>query len=138
MGLVGFKSRALFFIGLCCSFPTIVFYFSISFLPVYRLVLWGWGLRTDNVCITRSLSLALPTSFHDDDNNNNSVPHYRHSCTTLPLIISVHHPLSRHHFHRFSLQSVKKLTFKKTVTLLREHMDGLLNTAIKFICVWSS
>ena len=53
VGLVGFNSRANdFFIGLRCSVPTIVFYyFLISFLPVYRLVLWGWGLRTDRVHI---------------------------------------------------------------------------------------
>ena len=38
-----------FFIGLSSCIPTIVFYyFSISLLPVYRLVLWGWGLRTDD------------------------------------------------------------------------------------------
>ena len=31
-------------------YPTIViYYFSLSHLPVYRLVLWGWGLWTDNV-----------------------------------------------------------------------------------------
>ena len=33
----------------------IVFYsFSFSLLSVYRLVLWGWGLRTDRVYITLS------------------------------------------------------------------------------------
>ena len=37
----------LFFIGLSCSIPTIVFYhFSLSLLSVHRLVLWTWGLRT--------------------------------------------------------------------------------------------
>ena len=35
--------------------PTIAFYyFSLSLLPVYRLVLWGWGLRIDRVYITLS------------------------------------------------------------------------------------
>ena len=39
-----------FFIGLSCSIPTIVFYsLSLSLLSVYRLVLWGWGLRTEGV-----------------------------------------------------------------------------------------
>ena len=54
--LAGFKSRAnAFFIGSSCSIPTIVFCsFSISLLSVYRLVLWGWGLRTDRVYITLS------------------------------------------------------------------------------------
>ena len=34
---------------------TIVFYsLSLSLLSVYRLVLWGWGLRTDRVYITLS------------------------------------------------------------------------------------
>ena len=51
-------SRAFFqsiFIGLSCSIPTIVFYsFSLSLLSVNRLVLWGWGLRTDRVYITLS------------------------------------------------------------------------------------
>ena len=43
------------FIALSFSIPTIVFYsLSLSLLSVYRLVLWGWGLRTDRVCITLS------------------------------------------------------------------------------------
>ena len=55
VGLAGFKSRAMLFIGLTCSIPTRVFYyFSLSLLSVYRLVLWGWGLRTDRVYITLS------------------------------------------------------------------------------------
>ena len=54
-GTDGFQEQGqCFFIGLNCSIPTIVFYyFSFSLLPVYRLVLWGWGLRTDRVYITR-------------------------------------------------------------------------------------
>ena len=33
----------------------IVFYsVSLSFISVYRLVLWGWGLRTDRVYIALS------------------------------------------------------------------------------------
>ena len=44
-----------FFIGLSCSLPNVVFYsFSLSLLSVYRLVLWGCGLRTDRVYITLS------------------------------------------------------------------------------------
>ena len=56
VGLAGFKSRYnAFFIGLSFSIPTIVFYsFSLSFLSVNRLVLWGWGLWTDRVYITLS------------------------------------------------------------------------------------
>ena len=56
VGLAGFKSSAnVFSIGLSCSMPTIVFYyFSLSLLPVYRLVLWGWGLPTDRMYITLS------------------------------------------------------------------------------------
>ena len=51
VGLSGFKSRANAFL----VFPTIVFYyFSLSLLSVYRLVLWGWGLWTDRVSITLS------------------------------------------------------------------------------------
>ena len=53
VGLAGFKSRA--FIDLSCSIPTIVFYyFSFFLLSVYRLVLWGFGLRTDRVYISLS------------------------------------------------------------------------------------
>ena len=53
---VGFQEQGqCFFIGLSCSIPTIVFCFlSISLLSVYRLVLWGWGRRTDRVYITLS------------------------------------------------------------------------------------
>ena len=57
VGLAGFKSRAnqCFFIGLSCSIPTIIFYFfPLSLLSVYRLVLWGWGFRTDRVYTTLS------------------------------------------------------------------------------------
>ena len=52
----GFQEQGqCFFIGLSCSIPTIVFYFfSLSLLSVYRLVLWCWGLRTDRVYITLS------------------------------------------------------------------------------------
>ena len=44
--------------------------FSLSLQSVYRLVLWGWGLRTDRVYITISLSLALPLSINNNINNN--------------------------------------------------------------------
>ena len=55
-GTGGFEEQGqCFCIGLRCSIPTIFFYsFSLSLLYVYRLVLWGWGLRTDRVCITLS------------------------------------------------------------------------------------
>ena len=43
------------FIGLSCSIPAIVIYsLSLSLLSVYRLVLWGLGVRTDRVYITLS------------------------------------------------------------------------------------
>ena len=46
-------------IRLSCSIPTIVFYsFSLPLLSVYRLVLCGWGLRTDRVYITLSQSFT--------------------------------------------------------------------------------
>ena len=48
-----------FVIGQGCSISTIVFYyFSLSLPSVYRLVLWGWGLRTDRVYITLSQPCA--------------------------------------------------------------------------------
>ena len=67
VGLAGF------FIGLSCSFTTIVFYyFSLSLLSVHRLVLRGSVLRTDKVyCISLSHSFALPTFFNNNNNNNN-------------------------------------------------------------------
>ena len=39
-----------------CSLLFVFNYFSISLLFLYRLVVWGWGLRTDGV----SISLSLP------------------------------------------------------------------------------
>ena len=67
VGLAGFKSRANVFFYLICSIPTAVFYyFSLSLLPVYRLVLWGWH---DRVYITLSQP-CLPTSFNNSNNNN--------------------------------------------------------------------
>ena len=55
-GTGGFQEEGrCFLIGISCSKPSIVFYyFSLSLLSVYRLVLWGWGLRTDRVYITLS------------------------------------------------------------------------------------
>ena len=56
MGPAGFKSNSYAFLfGLSCSIRTIVFYSSsLSLLSFYRLVLWGWGFRTDRVYITLS------------------------------------------------------------------------------------
>ena len=59
VGLAGFKSRANDSLLAALSLLYIVFYsFSLSLLSVYRLVLWGWGLRTDAVYITLSLSFT--------------------------------------------------------------------------------
>ena len=71
VGLPGFKSKVnVFFIGLSCSTPTIEFYyFSLSLLSVYRLVLWGWSLRTDRVYITLSQPCTADLFFTNDDNN---------------------------------------------------------------------
>ena len=59
-GTSGFQEPGqCFIIGLSCSIPTIVFYyFSFYFLSVYRLVLYGWGLRTGRVNITLSQPCA--------------------------------------------------------------------------------
>ena len=59
VGLAGFKL-------LSCSVPTIVYYFSLSLLSVYRFMLWGWGRRTERVYITHSQH-CMPTFL----NNNN-------------------------------------------------------------------
>ena len=81
-----------FFIGLSCSIPTIVFYpFSLSLLSVYRLVLWGWGLRTARVS-SLSLSLALPTFFNNNNNNNDNIELYRGYLNTVFIY---HHLLNK-------------------------------------------
>ena len=36
------------------SLPFCLFLFSLSLLSLYGLLLWGWGLRTDRVCIALS------------------------------------------------------------------------------------
>ena len=49
------RAGPMLLIGPSCKIPTVVFYsFSLSLLSTYRLVLWGWGLRTDRVYITLS------------------------------------------------------------------------------------
>ena len=57
VGLAGFKSRSnafLFFPS--CSLLFCLQLFSLSLLFLYRLVVWGWFLRTDRV----SISLSRP------------------------------------------------------------------------------
>ena len=52
---------------------TIVLYsFSLSLLSVYRLVLCGWGLRTDRVYITLSQPCTANLFFNNNNNNNNN------------------------------------------------------------------
>ena len=73
------KSSAMFFYWLI---PTIVFYyFSLSLPSVYRLVLLGWGLRTDRE-YTLSLSLAQPTFL----NNETTIYYYLLSSTIYYLV----------------------------------------------------
>ena len=62
--ICGFQEKGqCFFIDLSCSLPTIVFYYSsLSFHSVYRLVLWGWGFRTDSF-VYHSLSALHCPSF---------------------------------------------------------------------------
>ena len=52
--------------------------FSLSLLSVYRMVLWGWGLRTDRVYIT----LSQPCTFFYNNNNDNNI---RGSVLSLPI-----------------------------------------------------
>ena len=55
VGLAGSRAGPMLFYWPSSSISTIVFYyFSLSLLSVYRLVLWGWGLRTDREYITLS------------------------------------------------------------------------------------
>ena len=54
------RAGQCFFIRLSCSIPTIVFYyFSLSLLSVYGLVLWALGFPTDRVYITLSQPCAV-------------------------------------------------------------------------------
>ena len=54
VGLAGFKSSAMLYWPKLL-YPTIIYYFfSLSLLSVYRLVLWGRGILTDRVYITLS------------------------------------------------------------------------------------
>ena len=51
-----------------CSLLFCLQLFSLSLLLLYRLVVWGWGLRTDRVSISLS-GLALPIFFNNNNNN---------------------------------------------------------------------
>ena len=76
VGLVGFNSRANAFYLPKLLYP----YYSVlllffSFLSVYRLILWGWGLRTDRVYITLSqpcTSDRVYITLSQPNNNNNT------------------------------------------------------------------
>ena len=56
VGLAGFKSRSNAFCWPSCSLLFNLQLFSLSLLFLYRLVVWGCGLRTDRV----SISLSRP------------------------------------------------------------------------------
>ena len=49
-----------------CSLHFCLQLFSLSLLFLYRLVVWGWGLRTDR-CQYPSPGLALPIFFNNND-----------------------------------------------------------------------
>ena len=76
-----------FFVGLSCSIPTIVFYsFSLSLLSIYRLVLWGWALRTDRVYIT----LSQPCTAASFKNNISIL--WKEQCFSVRLFVRPSHP----------------------------------------------
>ena len=52
VGLAGFKTRS--FCWPSCSLLFSLQLFSLSLIFLYRLVVWGWGLRTDRVAISLS------------------------------------------------------------------------------------
>ena len=56
VGLAGFKSRSNAFCWPSSSLLFCLQQFSLSLLFLYRLAVWGWGLRTDRV----SISLSRP------------------------------------------------------------------------------
>ena len=56
VGLASFKIRSNAFCWPSCSLLFCLQQFSLSLLFLYRLVVWGWGLRTDRVWISLSRS----------------------------------------------------------------------------------
>ena len=71
------RTKPMHFIGRSCSIPTIVFYyFSLSLLSIYRLVLWGWVFGLIG-CMSLSLSLSLPTFYNNNIN--------KQECTHRPF-----------------------------------------------------
>ena len=54
-----------------CSLLFCLQLFSLSLLFLYRLVVWGWGLRTDRVSISLSRPCIANIFFNNNDNNNN-------------------------------------------------------------------
>ena len=66
VGVAGFKSRSNAFLWPSCSLLFCLQLFSLSLLFLYRLVVWGWGLRTGRV----SISLSLPCIANLFNNNN--------------------------------------------------------------------
>ena len=45
--------------------------FSLSLLFLYRLIVWGWGLRTDRVAISLSRPCIANLFYNNNTNNNN-------------------------------------------------------------------
>ena len=54
-----------------CSLLFCLQLFFLSLLFLYRLVVWGWGLRTDRVSISLSRS-CIANLFNNNNNNNNN------------------------------------------------------------------
>ena len=69
-GLAGFKNSANAFLLAYAALSFYSFYFYL--LSVYRLVLWGWGLRTDRVYITLSQPCTADLFLNNNNNNNNN------------------------------------------------------------------
>ena len=86
-GSGGFQEHGqCFFIGLNSFISaTVFYYFSLSLLPVYRLVLWGWGLWTDRMYTT----LSQPCTAYLFNNNTNS------RSTLLFALITIYQLFSR-------------------------------------------
>ena len=72
------RAEPIFFYWPKLSILSIVYYyFSFSLLSVYRLVLWGWGLRTDRLYIT----LSHPCTANLFYNNNKVFGQYTPALT---------------------------------------------------------
>ena len=98
VGLAGFKSRSMPFCWPSCTLIFCPHLLSLSLLFLYRLVVWGWGFRTDR-CQSPSPGFALPIFFNNNNNKECFVLCFFilfHNCCSHALVFG---NLLVHEFH---------------------------------------